>query len=76
MLPGNTIMPRCIDFSPRMPSSLCGIAMADICQTTDDRRGLADTYFRMVFTPTLFSSEKKTKIWSAGLWREFVKKFS
>jgi hypothetical protein len=34
------------------------------------------TNFRIVFTPTLFSSEKKTKIWSPGFTREFVKKLS
>lgn len=35
-----------------------------------------NTNFRMVFTPTLFSSEKKTNIWLEGSVRELVKKFS
>jgi len=38
--------------------------------------GYKYTNFRMVFTPTLFSSEKKTNIWLEGSVRELVKKFS
>jgi hypothetical protein len=34
------------------------------------------TNFRMVFTPTLFSSEKNINIWLEGSVRELVKKLS
>jgi hypothetical protein len=34
------------------------------------------TDFRMVFTPTLFSSEKNMNIWLEGSVRELVKKLS
>ena len=73
IFPGNTIIPRWIELSSRMLSNLRET------QQEHEKRPIGDTKiapFFMVFTPTVLSSEKNTKIWSDGLWRELVKKLS
>jgi hypothetical protein len=74
MLPGKMIIPLAMFFSSKMLSSLK--MMKKRCMRGNRRDRSKCTDFRMVFTPTLFSSEKNTKIWFDGSVRALVKKLS
>jgi hypothetical protein len=71
MVPGKIIIPFAMFFSSRMLSSLRGSR-----KLLTARQSGEYTNFRMVFTPTLFSSEKNINIWLEGSVWEFVKKLS
>jgi hypothetical protein len=69
MIPGKMMMPRSIFFSSKMPMSLRAFRKR---VRMGERSGRNGSHLRMVLIPTLFSSEKKMKIWSVALFRELV----
>lgn len=68
MFPGKTIIPRCIFFSSNIPRNLVEYKLESLDEVFET------AYFRIVLTPTLLSSAKKTKIWSSLLTLVWVKK--
>src|SRR6266702_2185430 len=74
ILPGKMMMPLAMFFSSKILSSLK--MMKKRCVRGNRQDPCKCTDFRIVFTPTLFSSEKNTNIWLEGSVRALVKKLS
>ena len=74
ILPGKIMMPLAMFFSSKILSSLK--MMKKRCVRGNHQEPSKCTDFRMVFTPTLFSSEKNMNIWLEGSVRALVKKLS